>query len=425
MLILSTCNRTELYLAAPAAAVRDSANAAEHLWDALIHFLASTRDLAPEAFVPHLYRGTGLDAVRHACRVAAGLDSMVLGEAEILGQVGDARGAAQGHGTLGPTLTAVFQRAIRAGRRARAETGICRNAASVSSEAVALIAEEVGSLAGRAILIIGSGHMARRAGESLRERGATELAVVSRSLAHASRLASEVEAKAVAWGDLEATLRRTEIVLAATSAPHIVVERALVERALAGRMPGLPLLLVDTAVPRDVDPDVRDLPGVRLFDLDDLGLRLRDHLTLRQLEEPQVEKIIEEEVATFEEWQRAASLRPLLIALRQRAEEIRCHELERLLRRVPDLPEQTRQQVEHLSHSLVNKLLHEPMVRLRGESDPDRLGAYASAARHLFGVAESSAEPIAETGGESGEGGDRPSPPRPSLPPVSSSPIEA
>lgn len=398
LVILSTCNRTELYLALPAVPARGHAACAEPPWDALIDFLARTRDLAPETFVPYIYRRTGVDVVRHACHVAAGLDSMVLGEAEVLGQVGAARGAAQEHGTLGPTLTAVFLRAIRAGRRARAETGICRNAASVSSEVVALIAEKLGSLAGRRILIMGSGHMARRAGEALRERGATDLCVVSRNLAHSGHLASELGASAVAWSDLEATLRQSDIVLCATSAPHVVIEKALVERACAERAPGLPLLLVDTAVPRDVEPEVRDLPGVRLFDIDDLGRRLQGNLSLRELEGPQVEKIIDEEVRTFEEWQRGTSLRPLLTALRQRAEAIRRSELERLLRRMPDLPHDARQQVEYLSHALVNKLLHEPTVRLRAESDPERLGAYARIAGHLFGVAEAPVDAVDREG---------------------------
>jgi glutamyl-tRNA reductase len=396
--IVSTCNRTELYLAPPPTSANGNGTASREYGDALVEFLAQTRLVDPEEFLPHLYRRNGLEALRHLCRVAAGLDSMVVGEAEVLGQVGEARDIALETGTLGPTLAAAFQHALRAGRRARHETGICRQAASVSSEAVALAERQVGSLSGRRILLVGTGEVTRRAGEVLRERGATDLAVTSRNPVHAEVLASSLRASVVAWEELEAGIRESEIVLSGTRAPHAVLAKDLVTRALAGRTAGT-LLLIDIAIPRDVDPEVRGLAGVRLFDLDDLGEQLRRNLDLRRLEVPSVEAIVDQEVEGFATWLQGLAVRPLVTAMRQRAEEIRQVELERLLRRMPHLSADARRQVEQLSHSLVNKLLHEPTVRLRTESDPARRGVYAEAASHLFGVAERLAKELARQGG--------------------------
>ena len=396
LVILSTCNRTELYLAPRSNEGRAPEELQIEPWEALIRFLAGARGVDPEEIASSLYRGTGVEAVRHLCRVAAGLDSMVLGEAEILGQVGTARDAAAEVGTLGHVLSAVFRSALRSGRRARAETAICRQPASVSSEIVSLIRAETGGLAGRQVLIVGTGRMARRAGEALREQGATDLAVVSRTWSHVERLATDLNATAVPWCDLERAVSQSDIVLCSTSAPHPILTEDLIRAALEGRAGSPPLVLIDSAVPRDIEPGVRSLAGVQLYDLDDLQARLRENLALRRQEAPGVEAIVAEEVDGFEEWWRGTALRPLLAAMRERAESIRRREFERLLSKTPGLPEEARRQVEHLSHALVNKLLHEPTVRLRAESDPALRGTFAEVARHLFGVAEPGAAILAD-----------------------------
>jgi glutamyl-tRNA reductase len=229
--------------------------------------------------------------------------------------------------------------------------------------------------------------MARRAGEALRAQGATDLAVVSRTWAHVEGLASGLDAAAIPWCELEQAVGRSDVVLCCTSAPHAVLTEELVRAACATRAGRGPLTLIDSAVPRDIDPRVRELPGVQLYDLDDLQARLRENLAQRQLETPGAAAIVTEEVQGFEDWWRGSALRPLLAAMRERAETIRRGEFERLLKKAPGLPEEARRQIEHLSRALVNKLLHEPTARLRRESDPARRGAYAEAARHLFGVA--------------------------------------
>lgn len=386
--ILSTCNRTELYFAPRAPAHREQARTDGEVWEALILFLARTRGLDSLAIEPWLYRRAGTEAVRHLCQVAAGLDSMVVGETEILGQVGRAQDAAAGSGTLGDLLAAAFRCALRAGRRARAETGISRRPASVSSETVALICDEAGPLAEQRILLVGTGRVARSAGEALRERGAVHLHVVSRTSKNAERLASDLDAMPVLWCDLANIIGESDVVLSATSAPHAVLTTSIVSSAITRRSADRPLLFIDAAVPRDIESEVGTLSGVRLFDFDDLQARIRGNLNTRRLESPQVEEIINQEVETFEEWQRGAALRPLLRAMRQRAEEIRLREFERLLRRVPDLPDDARREVEQLSRALVNKLLHEPTVRLREEADPALRGYYAQVASHLFAIGE-------------------------------------
>jgi glutamyl-tRNA reductase len=393
MVILSTCNRAEIYFAPAADDARLGGFDETEIWEALLRFLARTRGLTLPGIEPWLYRKAGTEAVRHLCEVAAGLDSMVVGEAEILGQVGAARDTAAKAGTLGHLLAAAFRSALRAGRRARVETDICRQPASVSSEAVALIRSEAGPLDGRCVLIVGAGQMARRAGEVLRDEGARNLSVVSRTWAHVEELADRLGATPLPWCAFESALAESDVVLCATSAPHPVLTTELVRHALAMRPKTDPLLLIDTALPRDIEPEVRALPGVQLFDLDDLQARLRKNLETRRQEAPAVGAIVDEELVAFESWWRGTALRPVLAGMRQQAELIRRQEFDRLLSRNPGLPDDTRRQVEHLSHALVNKLLHEPTIRLRDEIDPARRGTYTEVARHLFGLGEPVAVP--------------------------------
>ncbi|MEP6572056.1 MAG: glutamyl-tRNA reductase [Gemmatimonadota bacterium] len=396
--ILSTCNRTELYFAPIADEIATDAYTDADVWRALLDFLARSRGLSSAGVDPWLYRKSGVDAVRHLCEVASGLDSMVVGEAEILGQVAAARDAAAEADTLGHLLTATFRSALRAGRRARAETGICRQPASVSSEAVALIRHEAVPFAGKRILIVGAGRMARRAGDVLRNEGAENVSVVSRTWSHVEEFADRLGATAVPWCGLEKALGESDVVLCATSAPHPVLTVELVRHAIEGRLGDSALLLIDTALPRDIEPGVRDLPGARLFDLDDLQARLREHLETRRQEAPAVQAIVSEEIETFEAWWRGTALRPVLAGMRERAEVIRQAEFDRMLSHLPELPDEARRQVEHLSRALVNRLLHEPTTRLREESDPARRGAYAEAARHLFGLNPSVSIPDAADG---------------------------
>jgi glutamyl-tRNA reductase len=378
--LLSTCNRTELYAAAGDVTRRFSRVPAD-----LVPVLAHLRSLEPDLFAQHVYVHASTGAVRHLCRVASGLDSMVVGESEILGQVTAAHELAVQEGAAGRVLQAAFQTAVRAGRRARVETGICRTPVSVSSEAVRVMRELGADLAAARVLIVGTGKMGRVAGEALRAHGARDLRVVSRTAQHAERLAGDLGARALAWHELEAAIREADVVISSTGAPHAVLTAELVRSARAGNG-AHPLLLIDIAVPRDVEPAVRDLSGVRVCDLDDLQARLDGNLEERRREIPLVEAIVEQEVSRFEEWRHGAELGPLIAQMRTQIEAIRRREVERALKRLGPVPDDVKAHLEAFSQSLVNQVLHEPTRRLRQETDPDRSDAYARVTRELFGL---------------------------------------
>ena len=381
LVILSTCNRTELY-----AAPDDVNGRPNDLSGSLLHLLAAIADLPYRTLRPHVYDTSGLAALRHLCRVAAGLDSMVVGESEVLGQVAAAFQTAAGEGAAGPVLEAAFRAATRAGRRARTETGIGRRPASVSSEAVRLLAEVAGAPERLAVLVVGTGKMGRLAGQALRASGVRQVSVVSRTAAHAEEFAGQLGARALGWHDLPAAVRAADAILCSTGAPHAVVTRELVERAIGPEGDGRRRWFVDIAVPRDVEPEVARLPGVQVFDLDALQQRLRGNLDLRRDEIPKVERIVNEEVGHFETWRQGMALRPLLAQMHARGETIRQREIARLLRRIGQLPPELAAELEAFSQSLVTKLLHEPTRRLRETRDPERARTYTDVTRALFGL---------------------------------------
>lgn len=377
--LVSTCNRTELYAAAADPAVRFS-DVPALLTDVLLR----SRALDPDEVSPSLYGYASTAAVRHLCRVAAGLDSAILGEAEVLGQVATAHEWATQAGAAGPILEAAFRAAVRAGRRARAETGICRNPMSTATEAVRLVREVAPAAAD--VLIVGTGDLARLLGRALRDSGFAHLAVIGRTTEHAQSVAAAIGATARPWHELREALRQADVVLTSTAAAHTVITRELVQSALAVRQPGRTLTFVDLAVPRDVEPLVRELPGTSLHDLDTLQQRLNGNHAERRREVPLVDAIIEEEVTLFEAWRHGAELRPVLAAMHSHGEEIRRQEIERVLRRLGGKDPEVHREMESLSRALVAKLLHEPSARLRAEMDPTRSQLYVGAVRDLFGL---------------------------------------
>lgn len=379
--VLSTCNRTEVY-----AAGSDAASRLDGAPRVLARALAAWRHVPAAALETHLAMRVGADAIRHLCRVAAGLDSMVVGEAEVLGQVAAASALAVHEHSAGPVLEAAFRAALRAGRRARAETGIGRHPTSVSGMAVAAVRERWGNLAGAGVLIVGTGEAGRLSGTALRKQGVHRLGVVSRTAAHAEALARSLGAVPLPWHALEAAIRDADVIVTCTGAPHAVITRELVQSALGGRAGSRPLFIADIAVPRDVEPAVRELPGVTVLDLDDLQRAVAGNLAVRRDEVPRVEAIVNEEVARFERWHRGMELKPILRAMRSRGEEVRHRELEKALRRIGPVTPEVREQLDALTRSLVNKLLHAPTQRLREETDPGRGDAYARAAVELFNL---------------------------------------
>ncbi len=371
LLLLSTCNRTELFVGP----VRQM----DHVRDGLLDLLAADRGVPRPALERASYVHTGQDVARHLGRVAAGADSMIFGEAEILGQVRDALHVAREAGVAGPFMTALVKHAVRAGRRARTETEIGRCAGSVAAEAVRAVGERV-ALSSARVVLVGAGAVARTAGLLFGKHGARSLKVVTRTTGHGARLARTLGGTALPWHDLPRAVADADIVLTATSAPHALITVELV-RAVRGPGSG-PLAIVDISVPRNVEPGVARIPQVTLLDLDQLQKRVEANLAARRGALPAVEAIVEQEAGRFAEWQLAHAVRPVLSAMHARGETIRRAELDRLLARLGDVDAETREAVEQFSRALVTKLLHEPSRSLRQDVEN------AAAARRLFGLGD-------------------------------------
>lgn len=376
LVILSTCSRIELYAACDAPAPQ-----------ALEAFLAEARQARVADLRPHRYCLEGAEAARHLFQVAAGLDSLVLGEPQILGQVTHALELARSQGAAGPLLNRLFQRAIHAGKRARAETGISRNPASISSLAAGLAERATPDLPAAQIVVLGAGEMAELAVEALRKRGAGRITVVNRSPQRAQELAARWNAQTIPFEALDRALAQADILIASTSAPHTVIGAELVQSAMRSR-PARPLTLVDIALPRDIDPQAAALPNVQLYDIDHLNARLDRSLAERAAEAPRVEAILAEEQVEFLEFLHAQEMLPLIADLRRQAEAIRQAELEKTLRRLPNLNPAEQARIEALTVALVNKLLDPATRRLRAEAACSHAGEYATVARTLFCVEE-------------------------------------
>jgi glutamyl-tRNA reductase len=374
--ILNTCNRLEVYALVP----EPQAGA-----DTICQFLARFHNLAVEEFEPYLYVHHDDQAVEHLFRVAAGLDSMIVGESEILGQVNHALEIARGQGAAGQVLTRVFQSAVHAGSRARHETRISHRAASIPSVAVALARELRESLAGLQVLVVGAGEMGALTAKALMDQGAHGLIVSNRSYGRAVTLARQWGGCAVTFERLPEAMAQADVVISATDAPHPVIRHDTVAAVMAQR-PDRPLLIIDIAVPRDVEPEVGTLPGVHLYDIDDLQGMVDRNLAERQAEIPKVEAIVAEEAAACMAWFRALDVVPTIVELRRRAEAIRQAEVEHALRRLNGLSDEEREIIEVLSKRIVNKLLHEPTVRLKRHANGHSGFYYTEAIRELFGL---------------------------------------
>ncbi|HEY3550217.1 MAG TPA: glutamyl-tRNA reductase [Gaiellaceae bacterium] len=352
---LSTCNRTEVYVAA------------EHADEAERDAAAALASLGPEV-EPALYRLQDRAAAHHLFRVAAGLDSLVPGEGEILGQVR----VAHELGTTGPLLDRVFSQALHAGRKVRSQTAIGESPASVSAAAAALAEQVFGSLDGRSILLLGAGKVSEQAARNLRSRGA-EISLVANSRTERERIAEQ--------------LASVDVVIASTSATGLVLEADTVADALRRRR-GRRLLLVDLAVPRDLDPAIGELDGCYLYDIDDLEQIVVETLSLRRREAERAEAIVAAEAEKFHEWHASLDVVPAIASLRARAEEIREAELQKAESLLGRLDESQRRAVEAVTAQIVNKLLHLPTVRMKQAAAAADGVLYAEAVRHLFGLGE-------------------------------------
>ncbi|HEX6308900.1 MAG TPA: glutamyl-tRNA reductase [Longimicrobiales bacterium] len=379
--LLSTCNRTELYMRAPT----EQPDAG----------LIGVRLLSDHAGMPesdadrYLYTLHEDGAVEHLFRVVSSLDSMILGEAQIQGQVKAAYEHAveanNGDFIVGPVLSRLFETALRVGGRVRSETKLGAGAASVPSASIELARKIFGSLAGRTALVLGAGEMSELTIACLRGDGVHDIMVANRTAARAEEVARRLSARAVSVDDMPRLLGTVDIVASATSAPHAVLTTPMIQRALGtGRR--TPLLILDIALPRDVERDVGELPNVFLYDIDDLSQIVEGNLERRRSEIAVAEQIIQEGIREFQAWYRARNVVPLIRQMRGRAEELREAETARALRALRHLSPSDRVAVENLTRQLLNKVLHSPTARLREAAADGREEEITEAARYLFGL---------------------------------------
>jgi glutamyl-tRNA reductase len=372
--VLSTCNRVEIYVLA---------ERFHGAYDDVRNHLAETSFLPPDRFADALYTYYDLDCARHLFEVAAGLDSAVVGEAEVLGQVRNAWDAARELGSAGPALNLLFRHALEVGKRARTETAIGRHVASVSTAAVAMAADRLGSLAGRRVVVLGAGDMARGMARALRDKGVADIAVANRTWDRSVTLAEQVGGRALPLDELAGGLAETDVLLTGTGASSLMLAHADLERTMAAR-PDRPLLVVDVAVPRDVDPAAGRIDGVTLLDMDDLGAFAEAGLAQRRGEIALVRDVVNDEVDRYGALSSAREVSPLVAALRDHADEVRRAELERMASRLEGLDERQRDAVEALTRGIVAKLLHEPTVGLKEAAGTPRGERLAESLRHLF-----------------------------------------
>ncbi|NDJ33543.1 MAG: glutamyl-tRNA reductase [Chloroflexi bacterium] len=381
VVILSTCNRLEVY-----AATGDAPAAAR----TIKQFLADLQGLDAQYVGDHLYTMVNKDAVNHLMRVASGLDSLVLGEPQILGQVGDALAAAQTVGTAGGLLSHLFNQASHAGKRARTETQISRHTTSVSHVAALLAKDVVGPLDDAIVLLIGAGEMAELAAQALIKHGAGRILCINRTFSRAESLAQVIGGEPVRWYDLPNALVAADVVISATGAPHVVIQKANVATAIE-RRGGRPLVFIDVALPRDIEPAVCELPGVTCYDIDNLQHTLDENLAQRKAAIPDVEAIIDAELDTVCEWISSRQVVPVITDLRRKAADVARLEVEQALRRLDHLTPEEQAVIEKMAHRIVNKILHEPTIQLRQQAAAGNGYVYARAVRDLFDLATAAA----------------------------------
>jgi glutamyl-tRNA reductase len=376
VVVLSTCNRVEVY------GVADAPGEARA---AAFRHLCRQRGVDLAAVEPLLYTHVAADAVQHAFRVAASLDSMMIGEPQILGQVKDAFALAQACQTVGPHLHPLFSQAFNVAKRVRTETEVARHAVSVSFAAVELAKKIFAGLAGRAVLLVGAGKMSELAAKHLVEQGAFPIYVANRTWARAQDLARALAGTAVPWDELETALAAVDIVVTSTGAPAPVITRALVTRVMHGRR-GRSLFFIDIAVPRDVESGVDGLDDVYRYDIDDLKQVVDANLRERAREAQRAETLVDREVGKFLARQGDVEVVPTIVSLRGRLEEIRLAEVRKTLARLPDASPETRAAIEALSSGIVNKILHAPITKLRESSRAGAGRSWLDLVHELFGL---------------------------------------
>ncbi|HEX8752967.1 MAG TPA: glutamyl-tRNA reductase [Solirubrobacterales bacterium] len=373
---ISTCNRTELYLI-----VSDSVEAES----TALGVLSRQAEIRPTELLGHLYSLRSTEAARHLLRVTAGLDSMIVGEAEIQGQVKRAYELALVEGVTGPVLNRLFRAALTAGGRAREETGISEKGVSIPSVAVELARRALGDLSDRQVLMVGAGETAELVARALTARGVHAVFVANRHYDRAIGLAQRFEGTAVRFEALPEQLQDVDVVVSATNSPHHIVERDGIAQVMQARQ-GRPLLAIDLAVPRDIEPDCREVEGVSVFDIDDVQKIVERNASGREAEAKRAERIIEGELDRFERWLASLEVLPTIAALRERGDEVVRRVLAENENRWESLSEADRERMEAMARAVASRLLHEPTLRIRRAAGDEDAYSHVSALRELFGL---------------------------------------
>jgi glutamyl-tRNA reductase len=380
--ILSTCNRVE------ACVLSDVGYKGVEL---VKEFLAGFHGIPVGELSDHLYHYLGEDAVRHLFRVSSSLDSMVLGEPQILGQVKDAYGYACEFKTIGPVLDKFFTKSFSVAKRVRTETRVANSAVSVSYAAVELAKKILGDLPDKVVMLIGAGEMCELAARHLLSAGAKGILVTNRTFERAVHLAEEFDGTAVRFEELATHLKRADIILSSTGAPHFVLKKEDVEAVIRIRR-NRPMFFIDMAVPRDIDPDANQIDNVYVYDIDDLNNVIETNLEERQREASLAEEIVVAEVAAFRRWLDAQQVTPTIVSLRRKFDEVRQAEVAKALSALGTADPKTRKVVESLASSILNKVLHSPIASLKRETDGRSPMEMVTAVREIFDLTEEEAE---------------------------------
>jgi len=395
-LILSTCNRVELY-----ASVNDSGMGVAQIKK----FISDYHKLSPESLEQSLYVRTDAEAVRHTFRVASSLDSMVVGEPQILGQLKDAFEFALKAKTTSAILNKLLKKAISSAKRVRTETKIAESAVSISFAAVELARKIFGDLEGKTVMLLGAGEMAELAARHLLNNGVKSIMVTNRTFERAVELAKEFNGSAVHFDDFPTEMVMADILICSTGAPHYVVKHDAVSRALKDRH-HKPIFMIDISVPRNIDPEVNKIDNVYLYDIDDLKGVVSSNIEGRQKEAEKAEEIVVQEVETFLQWERSLDAVPTIVDLREKVEDIRKCELEKALGQLNGISDGQRNAVEALSTAIVNKIVHAPIVVLKQEAADTANEELFKFARKLFNLDKELKRHIHDKGfGSSGKDG--------------------
>jgi glutamyl-tRNA reductase len=372
--ILSTCNRVEIYA---------RANSQDSAIKSIKQFICDFHQLSLVELEDHFYSYSNKEAVEHLFRVSSSLDSMILGEAQILGQVKEAYSLARDLRSTGLVLNQLFEKAFSIAKKVREETGIAERSVSISSAAVELAQKIFDDLDNRTVMLVGTGEMAELAAKHLISYGVKTVYVTSRTYERAANLARMLNGSALDFEAFKNELHRADIVITSTSAPNFIIKKEIVEKAIHERK-NKPIFFIDIAVPRDIEPDVNDLENVYLYDIDDLHVVVSANIKEREKEAENAMNFISQEVTKFNNWVGALDAVPTIVEIRKKAENIRKQEIEKTLKKISHLSEDDKQLLRQMSSSMINKILHKPTIKLKQKTQSEDGHVYLKAIRHLF-----------------------------------------